>query len=147
MSERRAPRNARGHARGARLPVVPPTYTWPLASRGEAYRQAGRYDQAITDYTAALELDPTDARALASRSQAHRQAGHREEARMDVEQAAETHPDNRSCAFEKLMLETVEGRFETFRKQWRQLLTFATRTGPRSAQEAVPLPPTSDRMG
>ncbi|MFJ1744587.1 tetratricopeptide repeat protein [Streptomyces microflavus] len=100
-----------------------PTYAWALAQRGEAHRQADRYDQAITDYTAALELNPTYTWALASRSQAHRQAGHREEARMDVEQAAEAHPDDLGCAFEKLMLETVEGRFETFREQWRQLLT------------------------
>lgn len=42
---------------------------------------------------------------------------------MDVEQAVEMHPADLGCAFEKLMLETVEGRFETFREQWRQLLT------------------------
>ncbi|OKI49476.1 hypothetical protein AMK17_38245 [Streptomyces sp. CB00072] len=42
---------------------------------------------------------------------------------MDVEQAAETHPVDLGCTFEKLMLETVEGRFETFREQWCQLLT------------------------
>uniref|UniRef100_UPI003C7D94AB tetratricopeptide repeat protein n=1 Tax=unclassified Streptomyces TaxID=2593676 RepID=UPI003C7D94AB len=100
-----------------------PTQAWALASRGEAHQQAGRYEQAVTDLTAALELDPTLTWALASRSQAHRQAGHRAEARMDVEQATEAHPDDLDCAFEKLMLETVEGRFEAFREQWRQLLT------------------------
>ncbi|MFC8775959.1 tetratricopeptide repeat protein [[Kitasatospora] papulosa] len=100
-----------------------PTDAWALGSRGQAHQQAGRYEQAVTDLTAALELDPTLDWALASRSQAHRQAGHREEARMDVEQATEAHPDDLECAFEKLMLETVEGRFEAFREQWRQLLT------------------------
>ncbi|WP_431789359.1 tetratricopeptide repeat protein [Streptomyces sp. G9] len=100
-----------------------PTLDWALASRGEAHRLAGRHDHAITDYTAALELDPTLAWALGSRSQAHRRAGRHEEARMDVEHAAEAHPDDRGCAFEKLMLETVEGRFETFKEQWHQLLT------------------------
>ncbi|MFG2409938.1 tetratricopeptide repeat protein [Streptomyces brevispora] len=100
-----------------------PTYAWALGTRGQAHQQAGRYDQAVTNYTAALEINPTYAWVLASRSQAHRQAGHREEARTDVEQATETHPADLGCAFEKLMLETVEGRFETFREQWRQLLT------------------------
>ncbi|MGW6074345.1 tetratricopeptide repeat protein, partial [Streptomyces anulatus] len=100
-----------------------PTNAWALGSRGQAHQQAGRYDEAVTDLTAALELNPTLNWALASRSQTHRQAGHREEARMDVEQATETHPDDLGCAFEKLMLETVEGRSEAFREQWRQLLT------------------------
>ncbi|MEU2026695.1 tetratricopeptide repeat protein [Streptomyces sp. NPDC016469] len=100
-----------------------PTDTWTLGSRGQAHQQSGRYDQAVSDFTAALELDPTLTWALAYRSQAHRQAGHYEEARVDVERATEAHPDDLDCVFEKLMLETVEGRFETFREQWRQLLT------------------------
>ncbi|MFH8365136.1 tetratricopeptide repeat protein [Streptomyces anulatus] len=103
--------------------ALDPTLSWALGSRGETHEQAGRYNEAIIDLTAALALDPTYGWALGARSQAHRRAGRREEARMDVEQAAETYPDDLGCAFEKLMLETVEGRFETFREQWRQLLT------------------------
>ncbi|MGW0856302.1 tetratricopeptide repeat protein [Streptomyces sp. NPDC002690] len=99
-----------------------PGYAWALASRGQAQIQADRYDQAVADLTAALELNPAYAWALASRSQAHRQAGHLDKARADMERAAETHPGAESCAFERLMLETVEGRFEACAEQWRQLL-------------------------
>ncbi|MFD6421679.1 tetratricopeptide repeat protein [Streptomyces sp. NPDC060198] len=103
--------------------ALDPDYAWALASRGQAHQQAGHYEEAVTDLTAALELNPTYDWALASRSQAHRQAGHRDRARTDVEQAAETHPGALSCTFERLMLETVEGRFVACTEQWRQLLT------------------------
>ncbi len=42
---------------------------------------------------------------------------------MDAEQATAAHPDDPDCVFEKLMLETVEGKFEKFKEQWRQFLT------------------------
>ncbi|WP_345113931.1 tetratricopeptide repeat protein [Streptomyces drozdowiczii] len=100
-----------------------PTNAWTLGSRGQAHQQAGRYDQAVTDLTAALELNPTLTWAIASRVQAHRQAGRYEEARVDAEQATAAHPDDPDCVFEKLMLETVEGKFEKFKEQWRQFLT------------------------
>ncbi|MFJ8563111.1 tetratricopeptide repeat protein, partial [Streptomyces microflavus] len=61
-------------------------------ARGQAHRQAGRYDQAITDLTAALELDPTDAWALAARGQAHRQAGRYDQAITDLTAALELDP-------------------------------------------------------
>nr|WP_309136648.1 tetratricopeptide repeat protein [Streptomyces sp. FT05W] len=100
-----------------------PTNAWALATRGQTHQQAGRYDQAITDLTIALELDPTNAWALAMRCQTHRQAGHYEKARTDIARATDMHPEDSSCAFEKLVLETVEGRLEACSEQWRQLLT------------------------
>ncbi|MFF0896290.1 tetratricopeptide repeat protein, partial [Streptomyces sp. NPDC003278] len=100
-----------------------PTYAWALAHRGEAHQQAGRYDQAVTDLTAALELDPTLAWALGIRGRAHRQAGHYEKARVDLERAVEIDPADLSCRFEKLMLDTVEGRLETCAEQWSALLS------------------------
>jgi tetratricopeptide (TPR) repeat protein len=99
-----------------------PTYAWALGSRGQAHQQAGRYEKAIVDFTAALELDPTYAWALISRGQAHRQARHYEKAREDLERAAEADPEDFSCTFEKLMLETVEGRLEACAEQWSQLI-------------------------
>ncbi|MFJ8621040.1 tetratricopeptide repeat protein [Streptomyces clavifer] len=100
-----------------------PTHTWALATRGQVHQQVGRYDQAITDLTATLELDPTHTWALAMRCQTHRQAGHHGKARTDIARAADTRPEDSSCTFEKLVLETVEGRLEAFSEQWRQLLT------------------------
>ena len=38
-----------------------------LEERGEDHRLAGRYDEALADFTRAIELDPSDAWAIASR--------------------------------------------------------------------------------
>ncbi|MFC9163728.1 tetratricopeptide repeat protein, partial [Streptomyces fungicidicus] len=99
-----------------------PTHTWALADRGHAHQQAGHYEQAIADFTAALELDPTHTWALADRGHAHRQAGHYEQAREDLERAVEADPEDLNITFEKLMLDTVEGRLETCAEQWSRLL-------------------------
>ena len=99
-----------------------PTHAWALGSRGQAHRQAGRYEQAITDLTAALELNPTLTYALTERGQAHRQAGHYEKAREDLERAVEADPDDLSSRFEKLMLDTVERGLEACAEQWSRLL-------------------------
>ncbi|MET9503505.1 tetratricopeptide repeat protein, partial [Streptomyces sp. NPDC006622] len=69
-----------------------PTYAWALGSRGETHRQAGRYDQAIADLTAALALDPTYAWALGSRGETHRQAGRYDQAIADLTAALELNP-------------------------------------------------------
>ncbi|MEU9353566.1 tetratricopeptide repeat protein [Streptomyces griseoloalbus] len=73
-----------------------------LGSRGQTHQQAGRYDQAIADLTAALELEPTYAWALRIRRRTLRQAGHYEKARVDLERAVEVDPDDLSSRFEKL---------------------------------------------
>jgi tetratricopeptide (TPR) repeat protein len=79
------------------------------ARRGETHRWLGRYDQAIADFTAALELDPTYAWALSLRGRAHRQAGHYEKARVDLERAVEVDLEDLSSRFEKLMFDTWRG--------------------------------------
>jgi|HubBroStandDraft_3_1064219.scaffolds.fasta_scaffold811635_1 tetratricopeptide (TPR) repeat protein len=33
---------------------------WVIASRGETYRLMGRYEEALTDFNRAIELDPSD---------------------------------------------------------------------------------------
>jgi tetratricopeptide (TPR) repeat protein len=102
---------------------IDPTLAWALGSRGEVHQQAGRYDEAVTDFTAALDIDPTFAWALSIRGRAHRQAGHYERARVDLERAVEADPEDLSSRFEKLMLDTMEGRLDACREQWFDLLT------------------------
>ncbi|WP_367826450.1 tetratricopeptide repeat protein [Streptomyces sp. LMG1-1-1.1] len=103
-----------------------PTDTWVLGTRGEAHHQAGRYDEAVADLTAALEIDPTSAYALGVRGRAHRQAGRFDKARVDLERGVEVDPEDLSCTFEKLMLDTVEGRLASCAEQWGQLLAHPT---------------------
>ncbi|MYU10538.1 tetratricopeptide repeat protein [Streptomyces sp. SID8361] len=51
---------------------------WVHAYRGRSFHRSGHYEQAIADFTAALELNPSW--ALRSRGEAHRQTGHFEQA-------------------------------------------------------------------
>ncbi|MFI7016736.1 tetratricopeptide repeat protein, partial [Streptomyces sp. NPDC050164] len=68
------------------------SYAWALGTRGETHRQAGHYDQAIADLTAALEIDPSYAWALGTRGETHRQAGHYDQAIADLTAALEIKP-------------------------------------------------------
>ncbi|MFD9482643.1 tetratricopeptide repeat protein [Streptomyces sp. NPDC059991] len=43
---------------GPAAPDLDPTYSWALSQRGRAHCAVGRYDQAVADFTAALDLDP-----------------------------------------------------------------------------------------
>jgi len=63
----------------------------PLAylRRGGAYVKMGRFDEAIADFTSAIELMPFSARAYRSRSVAYRLKGLRDLAQADEEKAIE----------------------------------------------------------
>ncbi|MFB6837981.1 tetratricopeptide repeat protein, partial [Streptomyces sp. NPDC056361] len=99
-----------------------PTFAWALGTRGEVHQQAGRYDEAVADLTAALEINPTDAWTLSIRGRVHRQAGHFDKARGDLERGVEVQPEDLSCKFEKLMLDTVEGRLASCTEEWSHVL-------------------------
>nr|CAJ89386.1 putative TPR repeat protein [Streptomyces ambofaciens ATCC 23877] len=103
-----------------------PTDDWALASRGQAHQLAGRYEQAVTDFTAAVDIAPTLAWPLGMRGRAHRQAGHYARARADLERAVAWEPEDVFSRFEKLMLDTVEGRLEAGAEQWSELLAAPT---------------------
>ncbi|MGY5052378.1 tetratricopeptide repeat protein, partial [Streptomyces sp. 900105755] len=60
--------------------------------RGREHRDAERYQQALTDYTTALTLDPHLARAHSGRGETHRLAGHYDDALTDFNHAIELDP-------------------------------------------------------
>ena len=45
-----------------------PRNAWAIAGRGETYRLMGRHDEALADFTRAIDLDPRNAWAIASRA-------------------------------------------------------------------------------
>src|SRR5260370_14565544 len=63
-----------------------------LGGRGEAYRQQGRFEEAVADLTRAIELDPHYAWAFGSRGEAHRQQGSFKAAVADFTRAIELDP-------------------------------------------------------
>jgi tetratricopeptide (TPR) repeat protein len=61
--------------------------------RGFAFRSLNQFEQAIIDYTRAIELDPTYARAYASRGSAYRRLKEYERAMQDYNRALELEPN------------------------------------------------------
>ncbi len=60
---------------------------WAYYNRGLAYFEKGQYDQAISDYTKALEINPRYARAYYDRGSAYARKGQYDKAWEDVHKA------------------------------------------------------------
>jgi len=60
-----------------------------LNSRGSSYYHKGQYDQAISDFNKALEINPKDADAYSNRGTAYREKGQSDQAIVDFNKALE----------------------------------------------------------
>ena len=65
---------------------------WPYGVRGTAYRRKGEYEQAITDTSEAIRLDPKDARAYAARGEIYRLKAEYDKAIIDTSDAIRLDP-------------------------------------------------------
>ncbi|MCF3960486.1 tetratricopeptide repeat protein [Streptomyces fuscigenes] len=72
--------------------LAPATRALAHALRGRDYRLAGAYDQALTDYAAALDLTPDLARAHYGRGETYRLTGRHAEALTNLNQTLELAP-------------------------------------------------------
>jgi tetratricopeptide (TPR) repeat protein len=75
-----------------------------------AYMQQGRRDQAVAEFTSALDLRPADHNWYYWRGIVRRSLGRRDEARLDFEQAARHAPDAASQARARQELEPSQAR-------------------------------------
>jgi Flp pilus assembly protein TadD len=66
--------------------------TKPYVERGMAYLENGRYDQALSEFNAALKLKPNDAALLNYRGVAYRCKGMDEQAMQDFNKAIQVDP-------------------------------------------------------
>ena len=65
-----------------------------LNNRGHAYVNSGDYDQAIKDFGAAIQLEPTDYRAYSNRGAAHYKNAEYDEALKDYDSALKLAPSD-----------------------------------------------------
>jgi tetratricopeptide (TPR) repeat protein len=85
-----------------------PDHAHAYFSRANAYRQLGRYGEAVADYSTAIELDPKHANAWSNRGSAYAKLGRPDKALADYSQAIELDPEfasawhNRGWAYHKL---------------------------------------------
>jgi tetratricopeptide (TPR) repeat protein len=98
-------------ARDALMGGLPPEMRAQLHGwLAQAYMQQGRRDQAVTEFTAALDLRPGDHNWHYWRGIVRRSLGRRDEARLDFEQAARFAPDAASQARARQELEPAQAR-------------------------------------
>jgi len=81
-----------------------------LLNRGVAYRQAGNFEAAISDYTAVIELNGEDDVAYANRANAYRQAGDLAAARTDIDEALALNPDRAASYYVRGLIEEAAGQ-------------------------------------
>lgn len=77
--------------------------------RGESYAQIGKYDLAIADYSAALELRPRDPWALLRRATTAIRAGKLDTASTDVDAVIELRPTLLSARRDRILIHMLQG--------------------------------------
>jgi S1-C subfamily serine protease len=107
-------------------PAVAPRRTaHDLAARGDAARRAGKYDDAVESYTAALKADPTFAAALAGRAAVYNQQKDYEKAIKDCDAALALDAKNTAALKERAFAHRVRGETDRLLTDY-ELLTDAT---------------------
>ena len=80
--------------------------------RGRGYRNRGRYEEALADFTHALELNPDINRAIGGRAETYRLMGRYEEALADFTLALELDPDDAWAMSGQGLTYRAMGRYE-----------------------------------
>jgi tetratricopeptide (TPR) repeat protein len=80
--------------------------------RGRIYRQLVRYDEALTDLTRAIDLDPKSDRAIADRGETYQAMGRYEEALTDLTRAIDLDPKYHWAIADRGETYRLMGRYE-----------------------------------
>ena len=83
-----------------------------FVDRGIAYAEAGRPDRAVSDYSAAIRLQPNDPQAYYDRALVYKKSGHIANALHDFGAAIQQRPDYANAYLERGLLYLDTGRFD-----------------------------------
>ncbi len=89
---------------------------------GNAHLVAGRYEEALSDFTRALELDPDNSSMLASRGETYRLMGRYDEAVADFTRVIELDPADGWGYYELALVYLVQGEIDHAEKFLQQAL-------------------------
>jgi len=90
------------------IELTPGRHASVIFARGHAYREMGRYDQALADFDRATELSAADARVFTGRGQTYGEMGQYDQALADLNRAIELGGPNQALA--------IFRRGETYRR-------------------------------
>ena len=94
-------------------------------NRGIAYSDKGLYDQAIADYTKALELNPKDADAYYNRGLAFRKQGLYDQAIADYTKTLELNPKDAEAYYNKALACEDGGRIKEAIEAYQGFIQYA----------------------
>jgi len=81
--------------------IATPGHALYYSTRGENYQNQGDYEQAITEYTKAIQLDPSLSSPFYNRGIAYSRIGDYENAILDFTHVIETNPNDSEAYFER----------------------------------------------
>ncbi len=84
-------------------------------NRGNAYWNEGQYDQAISDYNKALEINPRHTQAYNNRGVAYRSKGQYDQAISDYNKALEINPRFAAAYYNRAIVYLSTGQYD---KAW-----------------------------
>ncbi|MFD8284976.1 tetratricopeptide repeat protein [Streptomyces solisilvae] len=89
-----------------------PDDVWAITSRARIYQSVGRYEEALAEYTHAIELNSSSASIIADRGYLNRLAGRYEEALADCASAIELDPENSNAITNRGATYRISGQYE-----------------------------------
>ena len=94
-------------------------------NQGEIHRHKGEYDQAISDYTIALGINPSYAEAYCNRGNAYQSKDHYDQAISDYNKALEINPGYAAAYFSKALACDEVGRISEAIEAYRGFIQHA----------------------
>lgn len=89
-----------------------------LLNRGVAHKNSGNLEMAVADYSAALELSPSDALLYSNRGNAYRELNRPAEAMNDINRSIELNPENPAAFYVRGLLFETMGDLENARRDF-----------------------------
>jgi tetratricopeptide (TPR) repeat protein len=101
-------------------PMGPLWRSYIFQNRAYCYHRQNQRENALSDYTAALQLNPSLARAYAERGSLLEEMGRRRDALTDYSEALRRDPNDAEVYFRRGILEMREHRYEEARADFRE---------------------------
>ena len=95
-----------------RMPLTSQNKAYALGDRAYSYQQKGRHDEAIRDYTAALNVDPKLSFAYTERGMLREQKGEKEQALQDFTQSIRLDPNATAALYRRGLIFTQKREFD-----------------------------------
>jgi MinD-like ATPase involved in chromosome partitioning or flagellar assembly/tetratricopeptide (TPR) repeat protein len=101
-----------------------PSWLMPAhVQRGYAYLRLGKTEKALLDFSAAVDLDPTDVNVLVYRANALLLTHRYEQARVDIEKALELSPSSYEPQIFRAHLQAIAGQKDAAKQQLQKIET------------------------